>query len=102
MPAFRDNNLGRNHFLLTLKIQIQYEYHNRRKNVNCGEFAPAEHHTTLSRYRVSSILMSVSFTLPPHHPWTKRPTAAQRKLPALVENETLVIQAVSELFICIN
>jgi hypothetical protein len=65
-----------------------------------SEFATAEYHT-VNRDRASSILKSVSFTLPPHHPWTKRPIAAERKLPAPVENQTPVMQAVSELLICV-
>jgi hypothetical protein len=65
-----------------------------------SEFAPIEFHN-INRDRASSILKSVSFTLLPHHSWTKRPISTERKLPALVENQTPVMQAVSELLICV-
>jgi hypothetical protein len=65
-----------------------------------NEFAPVEY-LTINRDRASSILKSVSFTLTPHHPWTKRPIAAERKLSAPVENQTPVMQAVSELPFCV-
>jgi len=66
-----------------------------------SEFAPVEYHT-VKRDRASSTSKSVSFTLLPHHPWTKRPIAAERKLPAPIENQTPVMQAVSEFLICVN
>jgi hypothetical protein len=42
-----------------------------------SEFAAVEYHT-INRDRAASILKSVSFILPPHHPWTKRPIAAEK------------------------